>query len=163
MLDSAGENIAFTNLAGSHNLTLAEGIGAGATTFTGTVSNLGSGSGAALTIEESVTGLVDFQGSLATNSGITATDTNVQIKMDGPTTLGDGNTGTVINGDLTLGPNCTLLSTFDGLFVDELIVAAGANPLSLASNNNSSTFVSAVDFGGRDLTITSGARRSRAV
>jgi len=155
MLNSAGGALQFTNLAGNYNLTLEENIAAGTTTFTGDVSNLGSGVGAALTIEENVTGLVHFQGELGANSGISAVGENVAIQVDDTVALGDGNTATVINGELTIGANCTSLSSYDGLTVDELTVTAGANSFTLASNNGNATFESAIDFNGRDVTINS--------
>ena len=46
-LDSKGSNIQVTTLTGAQDLTLAGGIGAGTTTVTGDVSNLGDGTGAA--------------------------------------------------------------------------------------------------------------------
>jgi hypothetical protein len=62
-LDTGGGNLALASLAGgAQNLTLAAGIAAGTTTVTGNVSNLGTGTGAALTVNNAVTGLVDFPG-----------------------------------------------------------------------------------------------------
>ena len=62
-LDSQGGNIAMTTLAGgSQDLTIAAGTAAGTTTVTGNVTALGDGTGAALTVNNSATGLVDFQG-----------------------------------------------------------------------------------------------------
>ena len=153
MFDSAGGNLQFNTLTGNHNMTLAEGIAAGTTTFTGDVTDLGSGTGAAIMAEVGVTGLVHFQGGLDTNSGIYALDAVAAVQVDDDVTLGDGGTGTLIGGTLTIGANCTSLSNYDGLSVDELTVVTSANSFALASNNGNATLSSAIDFNGRDVTI----------
>ena len=155
MLNSAGGTISFANLTGNYNLTLNENIAAGTTTFTGDVTDLGSGTGAALTVEDGVTGLVHFQGGLDTNSGISALDDDAAVHVDEDVALGDGNTATTINGTLTVGANCTSLSSYDGLTIDDVTVTTSANSFTLESNNGNATFTSAIDFAGRDLIINS--------
>src|SRR5439155_3996569 len=101
-LNSNGSNISVASLvAGGQNLILASGIGAGTTTFTNNVANLGSGTGAALTVQTGVTGLVDFQGTLAANSGLVAA-TGTSLQFDHNVTLANGDTATNLAGHSAL-------------------------------------------------------------
>ena len=61
-INSQGGNIQFASIAGgSQDLSLNAGVAAGTTTVTGNVTALGDGTGAALTVDNSATGLVDFR------------------------------------------------------------------------------------------------------
>ena len=123
-LNSNGGNIAITSIAGgSQDLTIAAGTAAGTTTVTGNVTALGDGTGAALTVHNSATGLVDFQGTFAGNSGLSA-GAATSVKFGQDVTLGDGNTATSLAGAVTLdGLNW---SGFDGLTIGALTLSTAA-------------------------------------
>ena len=87
--------------AGSQDLTIAAGTAAGTTTVTGNVSALGDGTGAALTVNNSATGLVDFQGTFGANSGLTG-GAGTSLKFGQNVTLADGDTVTNLAGAVTL-------------------------------------------------------------
>jgi hypothetical protein len=101
-LNSNGGAIQIGTLTGgAQDLTLVAGIGAATTTVTGNTSNLGDGTGAALTVAASVTGLVRFQGTIAANSGLSAAD-GTNIRFDDNVTLLAGDMATSLNGNTTL-------------------------------------------------------------
>jgi fibronectin-binding autotransporter adhesin len=97
-------NILFSSTVngGSKNLSIGASTAGGTTTFTNTVTALGSGTGAALNVASGVTGLVRFQNTLAGNSGITALGTTSNLRFDGNVTLGNGDTGTTLAGTTIL-------------------------------------------------------------
>ena len=91
-INSQGGNIQFASIAGgSQDLSLNAGVAAGTTTVTGNVTALGDGTGAALTVDNSATGLVDFQGTFAGNSGLVA-GAATSVQFAGDVTLADGDT-----------------------------------------------------------------------
>ncbi|MFM7072990.1 MAG: autotransporter-associated beta strand repeat-containing protein [Planctomycetota bacterium] len=151
-LNSNGSSIAIGELVGGgRDLTLAAGIGAGTTTVSGAVSNLGDGRGAALTVAAGVTGLVRFLGAFAGNSGIVASGASSRLQFDNDVTLGSGTIATNIAGEATLdGLNW---SGFVGTTFGNLRLSGG--PVSLNSNGGS---ISIATFagGGQDLTIAGG-------
>ena len=120
-LDSQGGNIAMTSLAGgSQDLT----IGSGGGNDDGHRKRDcvgGDGTGAALTVDNSATGLVDFQGTFAGNSGLVAgAATSVQFAGD----VTDGDTATNLAGAVTLdGLNW---SGYDGLTTGALTLSTAA-------------------------------------
>ena len=101
-IDSDGGNILFSStLAGGGNdLTIAAGTAAGTTTFTGAVSGLGDGVGAALTLAS--TGLVRFMSTVGAASGISSTNASGSTRFDGDVTLTNGDTGSTFTGTTTL-------------------------------------------------------------
>ncbi|MGJ4748995.1 hypothetical protein ACQV5M_21710, partial [Leptospira sp. SA-E8] len=72
-LNSNGSNILFSSTlaGGGQDLAIASGTGAGTVTFTGAVSNLGDGTGAAFTT--AATGLTRFMDTVGANSGLSST------------------------------------------------------------------------------------------
>ena len=69
-LNSNGGNILIGSVdGGGRNLTISGGTGTGTTTVTGAVTNLGTGAGAALTVQSGVTGLVWFQDAVSGTRG----------------------------------------------------------------------------------------------
>jgi autotransporter-associated beta strand protein len=151
-LNSSGGTIAFQgSVTGNQNLVLASGIGSGTTTFMGSVSNLGSGSGPALTVQNGVTGLVRFQSSVTANSGFVANSSTSNIRFDGDVTLGDGNTGTTLAGNVQL--DGLAWSSFDGVSLGTVTLSGAA--VSLNSNSFATAFNGPVN-GGQDLTLTAG-------
>ncbi|MBK5962676.1 hypothetical protein CCR95_00790 [Thiocystis minor] len=108
-----GGVISLASLAGGgRNLTLAAGSGPGGSMVQGVVNNLGSGTGAALTISPGVIGPVHFLGTLGGNSGLLATPgSNVSFEQD--VTLGNGDTGTNLPGLVAL--NGLTFSGYDGI------------------------------------------------
>ncbi|MFZ9862619.1 MAG: beta strand repeat-containing protein, partial [Gemmataceae bacterium] len=101
---TTNNNILFSSTVngGSKNLSIGATTAGGTTTFTNTVTALGSGTGAALNVASGVTGLVRFQNTLAGNSGITALGTTSNLRFDGNVTLGNGDTGTNLAGTTIL-------------------------------------------------------------
>ena len=69
---------------------------------TGNVSALGDGTGAALTVDNSATGLrVDFRGTFGGNSGLVA-GAATGVQFGGDVSLGDGDPATNLAGVVTL-------------------------------------------------------------
>jgi len=152
-LDSNGGNLSLASLTGAQDLTLAAGVGAGTTTVTGNVSNLGDGTGAALTVASGVTGLVRFQGTVGANSGLVSNDSGGSTRFDQDVTLANGDTGSTFAGTVTFdGLNW---SGFDGLTVTGAATMSGG-PLSLDSNGGNILFSSTLAGGSQDLTIAAG-------
>jgi len=150
-LNSNGSAIQINTLTGAQNLTLAAGIGGGATTVTGAVTNLGTGTGAALTIENGVTGLVYFQNTVGANSGLVAQTTTSNVRFDGDVTLGDGDTGTSLPGAVQL--DGLTFSGFDGLTLGTVTLSTAG--VTLASNGGNA-LLGPVN-GAQILTVASGA------
>ncbi|MHC4294383.1 MAG: two-partner secretion domain-containing protein, partial [Planctomycetota bacterium] len=149
-LDSGGAAIQVSAISGAQDLTLAAGIGAGTTTVTGAVTNLGDGTGAALTVENGVTGLVRFQSTFSANSGLTAPVTS-NVRFDGNVTLGNGDTGTSLPGALQL--DGLSFSGFDGLTFGATTLSGG--PVALNSNA-SAIQITSIAGGAQDLTLSAG-------
>ena len=150
-LNSNGGAIAMTTLAGgSQDLTIAAGTGAGTTTVTGAVTALGDGTGAALTVENGVTGLVRFQNTVAGASGISAAGGTQSMRFDDNVTLADGDTGTqIVNTQL----DGMTFSSFDGLNLGATTLSGG--PVTLNSNG-SAIAMTTLAGGNQDLTIAAG-------
>src|SRR5262249_39552833 len=111
------------------------GIGAGTTTFTGAVSNLGDGTGSSLSVNNAATGLVRFQSTLGANSGLTS-GAATNLRFDDNVTLANGDTATTLSGNVTLdGLNW---SSFDGITLGAVTLSGGA--ASLNSNSGALTF-----------------------
>ncbi|MFO0251736.1 MAG: beta strand repeat-containing protein, partial [Planctomyces sp.] len=149
---TGGGNLEITgNLAaGGRNITLASGIGAGTTTIGGNVSGLGTGTGTALTIQSGVTGLVRFLGSVAGASGLTA-PAGSSLRFDGNVTLGAGNTGSTLAGNVWL--DGLTWTSHQGLSLGNVTLSGAA--VSLNSNNSPITLTGTVN-GAQDLTLTAG-------
>ncbi|MBF0186055.1 MAG: hypothetical protein HQM06_16925, partial [Magnetococcales bacterium] len=151
ILNSGGGNITIASLYGEgKNLTLAAGIGSGTTTVTGNVTNLGSGVGAALIVSNGVTGVVDFQGSFAGNSGI-VTSAGTNLKFGSVVTLGNGDTASNMAGAVELAG--TTWSGYDGLTIGTLILSTSA--VNLDSKGGNIT-LSTIPGGSQDLTLSAG-------
>ena len=150
-INSQGGNIQFASIAGgSQDLSLNAGVAAGTTTVTGTVAALGDGTGAALTVDNAATGLVDFQGTFGANSGLVA-GAATSVKFAGDVTLGDGDTATNLAGAVTLdGLNW---SGYDGLTTGALTLSTAA--VDINSQGGNIDFDSTVD-GAQSLTVNSG-------
>ncbi|CAN0503643.1 unnamed protein product, partial [Phaeothamnion confervicola] len=152
-LNSNGGNILFSSTlaGGGQDLTIAAGTGAGTTTFTGAVSGLGDGAGAAFTAAS--TGLVRFMDTVGAASGLVSTSGSGATRFDGDVTLTDGDTASSFAG--TAQFDGLTWSGFDGLTV------TGAGTLSTAavtlnSNGGNILFSSTLAGGGQDLTIAAG-------
>ncbi|MFN5537036.1 MAG: beta strand repeat-containing protein, partial [Planctomyces sp.] len=149
---TGGGNLEITgNLAaGGRNITLASGIGAGTTTIGGNVSGLGTGTGTALTVQSGVTGLVRFLGSVAGASGLSA-PAGSSLRFDGNVTLGAGNTGSTLAGNVWL--DGLTWTSHQGLSLCNVTLSGAA--VSLNSNNSPITLTGTVN-GAQDLTLTAG-------
>jgi hypothetical protein len=117
------------------------------------VSAFGDGVGRrALTVATGVTGLVWFQGTLVTNSGISVANGG-SLRLDDNTTLGSGDTASSLLGDLRLD-GLTLISQ------RTLVVGDATTDLLTISGG-----LVTIQLSGLDAAITSrvsaGARRSR--
>jgi|GEM_PF-2746304 len=139
-------------LDGAQNLTI--NAGTGGTTFkqaVGGVTPLGTGIGAALTLQSS--GLTTFEGILKTASGITAAGP-IHFLQD--VTLGDGDTASTLNGDVTL--EALALSAADGIsFGDAAADAIQLNgDVSVTTINTPINFLSTLN-GAHALGLNSGA------
>jgi len=152
-LNSGGGNINIASLDGAdaYNLTLAAGIGVGTTTVAGNVTNLGSGTGAALTVANGVTGLVRFQGTFDGNSGIQATGGSQSLRFDGTVTLGNGNTATSIVTTHLAGVSFT---GYDGINLGALTLSTGAVTI---TSNGSAIQTGAITATGQNLSFVSRA------
>ena len=150
-INSQGGNIQFASIAGgSQDLSLNAGVAAGTTTVTGNVSALGDGTGAALTVDNAATGLVDFQGTFGANSGLVA-GAATSVKFGGDVTLGDGDTATNLAGAVTLdGLNW---SGYDGLTTGALTLSTAA--VDINSQGGNIQFAS-IAGGSQDLSLNAG-------
>ena len=150
-INSQGGNIQFASIAGgSQDLSLNAGVAAGTTTVTGNVTALGDGTGAALTVDNSATGLVDFQGTFAGNSGLVA-GAATSVQFAGDVTLADGDTATNLAGAVTLdGLNW---SGYDGLTTGALTLSTAA--VDINSQGGNIQFAS-IAGGSQDLSLNAG-------
>ncbi len=151
-LDSNGSAINITTLTGPQNLLLAAGVGVGTTTVSGAVTNLGSGTGAALDVNNGVTGLVRFQSTFGGNSGLTA-GAATSVRFDDNVTLGNGNTATNLAGAVQL--DGLTFSGFDGLTFGATTLSTAAVNLTTSDGTNITT--GAITGGSQDLTVNAGA------
>ena len=108
--------------------------------MTGNVSALGDGIGAALTVDNSATGLVDFQGTFGGNSGLVA-GAAMRVAFAGDVTLGDGDTATNLAGAVTL--DGLIWSGYDGLTTGALTLSTAA--VDINSQGGNIQFGSTVD------------------
>ena len=139
---------------GNKNLTVDTGsAGAAQITFNGDlggVTALGSGTGAALTLQG---GTVAFAGTVATRSGIDARQANAVV-ISGDTALGNGDTGTQFGGNVTFNnPAGINLSGYDGLqFGGPVTLQSG--DVSIGSGNASSIAFNSTVNGAQALTVS---------
>ncbi len=152
-LDTGGGDISINGtLDGKdQDLVLDAGIGAGSVTVTGAVSNLGDGTGAALTVQSGVTGLVDFQGVFGGNSGVIAASGST-VRFAGDVTLADGDTGSSFAALALSGP--MTWSGYDGLMVTGATTLSGGT-VTLDSNGGAISLAS-ITGGGQDLVLGAG-------
>ncbi|MGJ4748701.1 hypothetical protein ACQV5M_20235, partial [Leptospira sp. SA-E8] len=152
-LNSNGGNILFSSTlaGGGQDLAIASGTGAGTTTFTGAVSNLGDGTGAAFTT--AATGLTRFMSTVGANSGLSSTASGGSTRFDGDVTLADGDTGSSFAGAVQF--DGLTWSGFDGLTVTGAATLSSAL-VTLNSNGGNILFSSTLAGGGQDLAIASG-------
>jgi hypothetical protein len=136
---------------GNQDLAIAAGTAAGTTTFSGAVSNIGDGTGAAITLAS--TGLVTFASTVGGGSGIVSSNAGGSTRFNDNVTLGNGDTGSSFAGTVTLdGLNW---SGFDGLTVTgAATLSSGA--VTLNSNAGAILFSSTLNGGNQDLTIAAG-------
>ncbi|MCX7422813.1 MAG: matrixin family metalloprotease [Planctomycetia bacterium] len=141
-----------TLAGGGQDLTIAAGTAAGTTTFTGAVSGMGDGTGAAITIAS--TGLARFMSTVGGGSGIVSSNGSGSTRFDNNVTLTDGDTASSFAGTTTLdGLNW---SGFDGLtFTGAVTMSGGA--VSLDSNGGNILFSSTIATGGFALSLDADA------
>ena len=153
-LNSSGGDILFSNTltGGSQNLTIAAGTAAGTTTFTGVVSGMGTGTGAAITLAS--TGLVDFQNTVGGASGIVSTNAAGSTRFQQDVTLTNGDTASTFAGAVTFdGMNW---SGFNGLTVSGATTLTTGD-VSLLSNGAGINFGGIItDVGLFNLTLNAG-------
>ncbi len=149
--DDAAVNFAGT-VGGAQNLTV--NTGTGAKNFGGSLSNIGTGTGAAIALQGS--GTSTFTGTVGANSGFAVQDAG-NVILQNNVTLGDGDTGSNFGtGTVTIGRSSatTTLSGFDGLTFGGPLVLTGG-PIGINSNDAAIVFGGAVD-GAQNLTVNSG-------
>ncbi|MGQ0628952.1 MAG: beta strand repeat-containing protein, partial [Phycisphaerales bacterium] len=170
-IDSGGGAITFNStLDGAFDLTLSAGTGT--TTFMGVVGGMtpiGDGVGAAITINSA--GLTDFTQRVTTASGIVA---NGPVTFRDDVSIGDGDTSTVFNGDVTfdrtLLMDADVLTFFaaDGVTFgtatvgEQLVQLTGTVSnvgISISTTNTAITFNSRVE-GPQDLVVNAGTAES---
>jgi len=122
----------------------------------GSLTALGTGVGAALTINTS--GVTEFHDTLNANSGVSATHTNGTVNFDKNVTLGNGDTGSNFNGNVNL--KGISFSGYDGISFgdaasDQTMLTAG--PDSITSHNSAITFNNKLD-GNQILPLTRHSR-----
>ena len=153
-LNSSGGDILFSNTltGGSQNLTIAAGTAAGTTTFTGVVSGMGTGTGAAITLAS--TGLVDFQNTVGGASGIVSTNAAGSTRFQQDVTLTNGDTASTFAGAVIFdGMNW---SGFNGLTVSGATTLTTGD-VSLLSNGAGINFGGIItDVGLFNLTLNAG-------
>jgi len=151
-LNSNGGAILFSNTlnGGNRDLTIAAGTGAGTTIFTGTVANMGDGTGAAITLDS--IGLVDFRSTVGGASGIVSSNAAGSTKFQQDVTLTAGDTASTFAGAVNFdGMNW---SGFLGLTVGAATLSSG--PVNVTSNGGLITFSSTLN-GAQALTLTAAA------
>ena len=153
-LNSGGGNILFSSTlaGGNSDLTIAAGTAAGTTTFTGAVSGMGDGIGAAIAINS--TGLAWFKNTVAGGSGIVSSP-GVGLgstRFDQNVTLTAGDTGSSFDGAVQF--DGLSWSGFGGLTVSGPATLSTAT-LNITSNNGNVVFGSTLN-GAQDLGLTAG-------
>ena len=159
-LATSGGQISFggTLNGAENNLTIDAGTGAGtgATTFVGALTNLGTGTGAAITLNTA--SLVDFQSTITSSvqgsSGIVSTDSAGSTRFGGNVELSQGDTGSTFAGSVNFDGGVSW-SGFDGLTVTGAATILNGE-LSLNSNGGAILFGSTLDGGSQNLVISSG-------
>jgi len=145
-VSSSNSPIVFASTVDGNN-NLSVNAGTGVTTFTGAVGGiapLGSGSGAAISLQGS--GATNFDSSVAARSGMTAAGA---VSFDGNVTLTAGNTGSAFAGQVTAsGDN---ISGFGGIAFNGGLALVGG-PVSVTSNGSTLSFGGAVT-GAQALTL----------
>lgn len=144
--------ISFTSTLDGNNQDLILNSGTAATTITGAVTNLGDGTGAALTVNS--TGTTTFSSTIGAANGFTSVDASTVTFSDDVTITGAG-TATTLNGDVNLAG-----LTFTSAGVIELGNAA-ADTVTLSAGDVSivttgagdNLIVDAAVTGPRDLTL----------
>ena len=159
-LATSGGQITFggTLNGAGNNLTIDAGTGAGtgATTFVGALTNLGTGTGAAITLNTA--NLVDFQSTITSSvqgsSGIVSTDSAGSTQFGGDVELSQGDTGSSFAGSVNFDGGVSW-SGFDGLTVTGAATIT-TGELRLNSNGGAILFGSTLDGGNQNLVISSG-------
>lgn len=140
-------------LNGSYNLIV--DAGSGTTVFAAPVGSLqaiGSGVGFAITMNS--TGITTFADTLATNSGVTAQGA---ITFQNAVSLGDGDTGSVFNGLVTLtNVNGILMNNYDGISFNGGLSTTGGEMV--VNSNNSQFNISSLTMGSDLVLISEGAQ-----
>jgi len=127
---------------GSYNLTLTAGTGS--ILFADAVTNLGSGTGAALTVNSAT--LTQADSTFTANSGLNINSNSLWANN---ITLGNGDTASNFNGDITF--DGLTLSGYDGFTFLSPVTLTGAG-LSVNSNGGNITFSDTLD-GAQSLTL----------
>jgi hypothetical protein len=154
-INSNAGNILFgsTLAGGSQDLTIAAGTGAGTTTFSGAISAIGDGVGAAITLAS--TGLVTFNGTVAGNSGIVSSNAGGSTRFNDDVTLTNGDTGSSFVGAVTM--DGLTWSGFDGFTTTAVTgILNVLNATTITSNDANITLNGTVSGVGKDLTLTAG-------
>ena len=159
-LATLNSNITFENAlnAQSHNLTIGGGVGTGTVTVTDAATNMGSGTGASLTLQTGQTGLVRFKSSYSGTDGLTAAD-GTKLQFDGDAALSGGDTDNSILGNLVLsGMTLTAaraLNIGNSASSDQVTLSGGAVTITTAAANKPVTLTAKVD-GAEGLTVNAG-------
>ncbi|MCX7373947.1 MAG: hypothetical protein NTW56_16185 [Alphaproteobacteria bacterium] len=151
-LGTTGGPILFSSTldGGNHNLNFV--AGPGTVTFVGAVTNIGTGTGAAIAIAS--IGLVDFQSTVAGNSGIRSTGSLGSTKFSGDVTLASSGTASIFDGSVNF--DGMTWSGSNGLTVNgAATLSSGA--VSLNSNGGAILFASTLNGVNQNLTIDSGS------
>ena len=160
LTDTGGTGLSFADtLDGAQNLVLAI---TGPTTFAGAVgatTPLGTGTGAALTINS--TGTTEFQATLVTASGITQAATAGALTFRDDVSISAGDTASTFNADVTLdGLTFTANGgvTFGNTSGDQVTLSTG--PVTVATSDDDVTFRAEV-VGAQVLTVNAGTGTTR--
>ncbi len=139
-------------LSGAQDLVISAGTGS--RTFYGAVSNIGDGTGAAITLNNA--GNVLFKSTVGTNSGLVINNSPFVIIEDSMT-FGNGDTGSNFGGGGAFfmnGSGATkVISGFDGITFPTVSIDDG--PVSIISNDSALLFSGTVT-GNQNLTLNSG-------
>ena len=152
-LNSNGGDSVFggTPAGGSKNMTIASGTDAGTTTFTGAVSGIGDGTGAAITIDS--TGLARFMSTVGGASGIVSSSSSGSTQFDGNVTLTNGTAASSFAGMTTL--DGLTWSGYDGLtFTGAVTMSSGAVSL---NSNGGNILLSSTLNGAQTVTLNAGS------
>jgi len=147
--NTSGGSLTFGSIDGNgHNIVVEAGVGGGATTVQGAVSNLGSGTGAALTVASGVTGQVEFDGPLSTNGGLSL-PASVSTLFRGDVALGNGGAATQLPGPVQLAG--ISFSSYGGLTFGPLTLSGG--PVTISSMNAGAITMAGTVNGAQGLTV----------